>query len=118
ARAASSQDERAERPLCPEQRDHKRCTKPRFKHGVAQRFARTLGKVRYLQWLPLGYRLSEPRLSQRNVELSEPCDHLFIKPRGFPKLELAGPLKVVENRASVSAGEVDRAVDYGLQHHL
>src|SRR5262249_50960548 len=118
AGATSPQDERTERSLCPEQWDHKRCAKPRFNHGVAQWFARALGKVGYLQWLSLGHRLGKPRFSQGNVKLSEPCDHLFVKPCRLTKLEFTDILTIVENRASISAGEVNGTIDNRLQHRL
>ena len=118
ARAASPQDERAERPLRAKQWDDERCAKPRFKHGVAQGLARTLGKVWNLQWLSLGNRLAEARLFRRNVKLAEPCNDLLVEPRCLAELEGPGLLAIVEYRASIGAREMDGTVDNGLQHHL
>src|SRR5437868_5071706 len=66
---ASSQRERTQGPLGPEQRNDQRCAKPRVKQRVAQAITGTLHKVRDLHWLPLGNRFAKTRLSRRHVKL-------------------------------------------------
>jgi hypothetical protein len=69
-------------------------------------------------WLPLGDSLAETGLSSSDVELAVPGDHLFVKPRGLAELEPAFLVPIVEDRATIGAGEFDRAGDDGLQHDL
>ena len=80
--------------------------------------ARPLDDVRDLQRLSLGDRLAQARLSCRDVELAEPCNDLLVEPRGLAELEAPDLLAIVEYRATIGAGEIDRTVDNGLQHHL
>ena len=46
------------------------------------------------------------------------CDDLLVEPGCLAELEVADILAIVEDRASIGAGEIDRTVDDGLQHHL
>ena len=118
ARLATLQDQRAERTLAAEQRDDERCAQARFERGIAQGIARPLDDVRDLQRLPLGDRLAQARFSCSDVELAEPGNDLLVEPGGLAELEAADLLAIVEDRAAIGAGEIDRTVDNGLQHDL
>src|SRR5215510_10975517 len=68
AGATTPKDERSKWSLRAEQCDYERCAKSGCNHRVSQGIARTLHKVRNLQWLSLGDRLPQSCLSRRNVE--------------------------------------------------
>src|SRR5215471_14349278 len=112
------QHERADRALTTQQRHDEGRVQTRLKRGIAKGIARSPHHIRYLQRLAIGDCLTKARLPGRNIEAAEAPNDLRVEPHRLTQFESAALGAVVKDRTCIGAGELDRALDDGLQHDI
>src|SRR5262245_29970547 len=112
------QYERANRTLATQERHDEGRVQARRKRGIAQHVARSLQYIWHLQRLPIGDRLAQARLLSRDIELAEARNDLRVEAHRLAQLESAALGAIVKDRTCIGTGELYRALNDGLQHHI
>jgi hypothetical protein len=118
ARRPALQDKRAKRAFSAEKRDDEGRAHSCFKSSISERIARTFRYIGSLHQLAARNGFAKSGFRLPDVEPAVSFDRMFIQAGGLTEFEPAGILAKIEDQARISTGQLDGAVDNGLEHHI